>query len=57
MTAPSPKKTTVHFMDDYCAGYQDLFSEVRSFESFKHLHVGMLLDIKRKTLPAISNNI
>jgi hypothetical protein len=28
MTAPRPPKPTVHFIDDYCAGYQDLFPEV-----------------------------
>jgi SRSO17 transposase len=27
---------------------------VRSFEYFKHLHIGMLSEIKRKTLPAIA---
>jgi len=26
----------------------------RSFEAFKYLHIGMISDIKRKTLPAIS---
>jgi len=29
-------------------------SRVRSFEAFKYLHIGMISDIKRKTLPAIS---
>jgi len=27
---------------------------VRSFEAFKYLHVGMISEIKRKTLPAIA---
>jgi SRSO17 transposase len=31
-----------------------IFPEVRSFESFKNLHLGILSDIKRKTLPAIA---
>jgi len=30
------------------------FGEVRSFEAFKHLHVGMISAIKRKTLPEIA---
>lgn len=30
------------------------FGEVRSFEAFKHLHVGMISPIKRKTLPEIA---
>lgn len=41
-------------VDEYCNAYRDLFSEVRTFENFKHLHVGMLSDIKRKTLPEIA---
>jgi SRSO17 transposase len=45
---------TIKFVDDYCQWYRKLFPEVRSFEAFKYLHVGMISDIKRKTLPAIS---
>jgi SRSO17 transposase len=45
---------TVTFVDEYCQLYQDLFPDVRSFEHFKSLHVGMLSEIKRKTLPAIA---
>ena len=45
---------TVAFIDEYGRLYQDVFPDVRSFEHFKFLHVGMLSDIKRKTLPAIA---
>jgi SRSO17 transposase len=45
---------TIKFVDDYCEWYRKLFPEVRSFEAFKYLHLGMISDIKRKTLPAIS---
>ncbi|MBF2062503.1 IS701 family transposase [Fischerella thermalis] len=45
---------TIKFVDDYCEWYKKLFPEVRSFEAFKYLHIGMISDIKRKTLPAIS---
>lgn len=45
---------TIKFVDDYCQWYKNLFPEIRSFEAFKYLHVGMIADIKRKTLPAIS---
>jgi SRSO17 transposase len=48
---PSP---TVNFVDEYCAAYQTLFPQVRSFEAFKYLHLGMISDIKRKSLPAIA---
>jgi SRSO17 transposase len=54
MTAPRTPKPTVNFIDRYCEGYQDLFPEVRSFESFKNLHLGIISDIKRKTLPEIA---
>jgi SRSO17 transposase len=54
MTAPRDPKPTVDFIDVYCTYYQDLFPEVRSFENFKALHLGMLSDIKRKTLPEIA---
>ena len=43
---------TIKFVDDYCHLFRKLFPEVRSFEAFKYLHVGMISDIKRKTLPA-----
>ncbi|MBD2341611.1 IS701 family transposase, partial [Calothrix sp. FACHB-156] len=41
-------------MDDYCEWYRKLFPEVRSYEAFKYLHVGMISDIKRKSLPEIA---
>ena len=53
MVEPRPPAPTVKFVDEYCQLYQNLFPEVRSFEAFKGLHVGMVSDIKRKTLPAI----
>lgn len=54
MTKPRPAKTTVKFVDEYCETYRDLFPEVRTFEYFKYLHLGMISEIKRKTLPAIA---
>lgn len=48
---------TVTFVDEYCQRYQDLFPDVRSFEAFKYLQVGMLSEIKRKTLPAIAKAV
>lgn len=49
--------TTVTFIDNYCAAYRNLFPEVRSFEAFKFLHLGMLTDIPRKSLPAIAKAV
>lgn len=48
---PAP---TVGFIDQYCQVYRSLFADVRSFEGFKVLHVGMLSELPRKTLPAIA---
>ncbi len=57
MTKARPATTTVTFVDEYAERYQDLFPDVRSFEAFKYLLVGMLSDIKRKTLPAIAKAV
>jgi SRSO17 transposase len=45
---------TIKFVDDYCEWYRKLFPEVRSYEASKYLHVGMISDIKRKSLPEIA---
>ena len=45
---------TVSFIDSYCAGYKDLFPEVRSYECFKYLHLGIISSIKKKSLPEIA---
>lgn len=54
MVQPRAAKPTVRFIDEYCEPYRDLFIEVRSFEAFKHLHAGMISEVKRKSLPAIA---
>jgi len=54
MVEPRPAKATVQFIDEYCQWYQTLFPEVRSFEAFKQLHLGLISQLKRKTLPAIA---
>jgi SRSO17 transposase len=54
MVEPRPATPTVAFVDEYCRWYQSLFPEVRSFEAFKFLHVGMISELKRKSLPAIA---
>jgi len=45
---------TVSFIDKYYVGYKDLFPEVRSYECFKYLHLGIISGIKRKSLPEIA---
>jgi SRSO17 transposase len=46
---------TVALVDEYCAEYKDLFKEVRNYECFKYLHLGIVSPIKRKSLPEIAN--
>ena len=45
---------TVALGDEYCAEYKDLFKEVRNYECFKYLHLGIISTIKRKSLPEIA---
>lgn len=54
MVEPRPAKPTVKFVDEYCQWYQALFVEVRSFEALKQLHIGLISEVKRKSLPAIA---
>jgi SRSO17 transposase len=45
---------TVGFIDDYCLLYRSVFSDIRLYECFKYLHVGILSLLPRKTLPEIA---
>ena len=49
--------STAPVIDDYCAEYKDLFKEVRSYECFKYLHLGIISSIKRKSLPEIAKTV
>ena len=44
---------TIAIIDEYCAEYKGLFKEVRNYECFKYLHLGIISTIKRKSLPKI----
>lgn len=57
MIEPREAISTVTFIDNYCAVYRDLFVDVRSFEAFKYLHLGMISDVPRKSLPAIARAV
>jgi SRSO17 transposase len=57
MTQARPATPTVTFIDEYCQLYEDVFPDVRSFEHFKQIQIGMLSEIKRKTLPAIAKAV
>jgi SRSO17 transposase len=57
MSTPRAPVTTISFVDGYCALYQDLFPDVRSFEHFKLLHVGLISEISHKSLPAVAKAV
>lgn len=57
MVEPRKPVSTVAFVDQYCQTYQNLFSDVKNFEAFKFLHLGMISEIPRKSLPAIARSI
>src|SRR5258708_21120380 len=50
-------RETVKFVDEYGEQYRDLFEDVRSFESFKLLHIGLLSELPRKSLPAMATAV
>ncbi|HEY1388056.1 MAG TPA: IS701 family transposase [Ktedonobacterales bacterium] len=49
--APAP---TVAFIDDYCAHYRSVFPNVRQFEQFTRLELGLVAETKRKSLPRLA---
>ncbi|MEP0770685.1 transposase [Trichocoleus sp. ST-U1] len=48
---------TVGFIDNYCQHYYSIFEDVRHFEAFKYLHLGMLSEIPQKSLPKIAKTV
>jgi SRSO17 transposase len=56
MNLPRPAATTVNFIEQYCAAYQEIFPEVRSFECFKWLHLGMISQIIKKNITSDSQD-
>ncbi len=48
---------SVTFVDDYCQYYRHLFREVRTFEAFKWLHLGIISQLPRKSLPQIARAV
>ncbi len=39
MIAPKQAKPTLPLIDEYCENYKSLFSDVRTYEAFKNIHV------------------
>jgi SRSO17 transposase len=57
MIEPRTAVPTVGFIDEYCQYYRNLCGDVRNFEAFKFLHLGMISAVKRKSLPAIARAV
>jgi SRSO17 transposase len=51
---PREAETTVAVIDQYCESYKEMFSDVRSYEYFKYLHLGIISPIPRKSFPEIA---
>jgi hypothetical protein len=45
MSAPRTPRSTLNFVEPYCALYRDLVADVRSFNHVKWLHVGLMSEI------------
>ena len=48
MVKPCSPRPTVQCVDTYCELYRDLFIEVRAYESFKYLQLGLISDLKKE---------
>lgn len=57
MTRVRPATPTVAFIDQYCAQYRGLFQNVRHFEQFTALHLGLLAETRRKSLPRLGKTV
>jgi SRSO17 transposase len=57
MTRVRPATPTVAFIDHYCAHYRALFHNVRHFEQFTALHLGVLAETRRKSLPRLGTTV
>src|SRR5579863_857740 len=57
MTRVRPATPTVAFIDQYCAQYRTLFHNVRHFEHFSALHLGLLAETRRKSLPRLAKMV
>ena len=57
MTRVRPATPTVAFIDQYCAHYRGLFANVRHCEQFTALHLGLLAETRRKSLPRLGQTV
>jgi SRSO17 transposase len=57
MTRVRPATPTVAYIDQYCAHYRALFHNVRHFEQFTALHLGVLAETRHKSLPRLGKAV
>jgi SRSO17 transposase len=57
MTRVREATPTVACLDDYCAHYRSVFHNVRHFEQFTQLLLGMVAETKRKSLPRLAKTV
>jgi SRSO17 transposase len=54
MTQPLAAQPTLGFIDRYCQNYQQVFPEVRSYQAFKQMVIGIITPSQRKSLSKIA---
>src|SRR5215469_5655669 len=57
MTKTRRATSTVAFVEQYCAPYRSLFKNVRPFEQFTALHLGLLAETRHKSLPPLGKTV
>src|SRR5215471_17293653 len=57
MTGVRAATPTVACIDEYCAHYRSVFHNVRHFEQFTQLILGLLAETKRKSLPRLAKTV
>jgi SRSO17 transposase len=57
MTRVRQATPTVACIDEYCAQYRSVFHNVRHFEQFTQLILGMLAETRRKSLPRLAKTV
>jgi SRSO17 transposase len=57
MTRVRQAQHTVAFIDTYCAHYRSVFHNVRHFEQFTQLILGLVAETKRKSLPRLAKTV
>jgi SRSO17 transposase len=53
VTQPRAAALTINVIDQYCSQYQKIFPEVRSYEAFKRMLLGIITPSQRKSLTTI----